>query len=229
MTFSLSIRSNLRDVQRSLSALERKQLPFAMAKTLTGLGKLVQVAEQNGLRSVFDRPTPFTVNAVGVRAARKKDLTAIVYVRDIAASYLEPFEFGGNHKMIGSGRTWLNPKNGVALNKYGNLSRNKLNQLKARPDVFVGKVKTKSGEVIDGVWQRPHIRDVQKLRGMSRKHGQVNSLTNTTGRLKLLLRFGDPMPVRQHLGYRSRAKAVVAAGAEVEWRRALAEAMRSAR
>lgn len=229
MTLDISVRSNLRDVQRSLTDLERKQLPFATAKALTSVGKLVQAAEQKGMRAVLDRPTPFTVNSVGVKAARKNDLTAVVYVRDIAASYLEPFEFGGKHKLIGKGRTWLNPKNGVALNQYGNLSRNKLNQLKGRPDVFIGKVKTKSGEVIDGVWQRPYIRDNQKLRGSSRKHGLVNAKTNTTGRLKLLLRFGDAMPVRQHLGYRSRAKTVVAASIEAEWSRALAQAMRSAR
>lgn len=229
MTFDISVRSNLRDAQRSLTALERKQLPFATAKTLTGLAKLVKAAEQKGMRSVFDRPTPFTINAVGVKAARKSDLTAIVYVRDIAASYLEPFEFGGNHKLIGKGRTWFNPKNGLALNKYGNLSRNKLAQLKGRADVFIGKVKTKNGDVIDGVWQRPVAGAGQSPQSAGRRPGKGGKLANTSGHLKLLLRFGDAMPVRQHLGFRERAKAVVAASAGAEWRRGLAEAMRSAR
>ena len=229
MTVALSVRSNLQDVQRSLTALERQQLPFAMAKTLTRLGKLVQAAEQKGLRAEFDRPTPFTVNSIGVRAARKTDLTAIVYVRDIAAAYLEPYEFGGKHKLIGSGRTWLNPKNGLPLNQYGNLSKNKLSQLKGRSDVFIGKVKTKSGEVVDGVWQRPRVTAAKAKPGAARRPTRGAAQANTSGRLKLLLRFGDALPVRQHLGYRSRAKAVVAAAAEAEFWAALGDAIRSAR
>src|SRR5260364_230365 len=44
------------------------------------------------------------------RAARKTQPEAVVYIRDIAASYLNPYEVGGEHKLIGTGKTWLNPK-----------------------------------------------------------------------------------------------------------------------
>ncbi|SDH05679.1 MULTISPECIES: hypothetical protein [unclassified Duganella] len=227
--FDVSIRSNLREMQRGLDTFARKQLPFASARALTAIGRRVQEGEQGGMRSLFDKPTPFTVKSVGVKAARKNDLVATVYVRDIAASYLEPYEFGGNHKLIGAGRTWLNPKNGMQLNQYGNLSRSKLSQLRGRPDVFIGKVKTKGGQVIDGVWQRPHIRDNQKLRGMSRRHGLVDAKSNTSGRLKLLIRFGDPIAVTQKLNYRSRAKTIIAANVEREFWQALEDAMRNGR
>jgi hypothetical protein len=221
----INVRSDFGRLARSLNDLERRQLPFATAQALTGIGRHVRVAEQTGMRRKLDRPMPFTINSVGVKAARKSDLTAIVYMRDIAASYLEPFEFGGNHKLIGSGRTWLNPKNGLSLNQYGNLTRNKLKQLKARPDIFIGKVKTKNGDVIDGVWQRPHAKPGQAARRTTRTGIQAN----TSGHLKLLLRFGDAIPVRQHLGWRDRAKAVVAVRSAAEWRRALAAAVRTAR
>lgn len=221
----INVRSDFGRLARTLNDLGRRQLPFATAQALTGIAKQVRVAEQTGMRRKLDRPMPFTLNSVGVKAARKSDLTATVYMRDIAASYLEPFEFGGKHKLIGSGRTWLNPKNGLQLNQYGNLSRNKLKQLKARPDIFVGKVKTKSGEVIDGVWQRPHIKPGQAVR----RTGRTGIQANTSGHLKLLLRFGDAIEVRQNLGYRDRAKAVVAARSAAEWQRALAAAMRTAR
>jgi len=227
--FDISIRSNISALQRSLGRFANEQLPFATAKALTGIAKRVQDAEKNAIRTIFDRPTPFTVNAVAVRGARKSMLAATVYVKDIAASYLQPYEDGGNHKMIGSGRTWLNPKNGMQLNQYGNLSRARLAQLRARPDVFIGKVKTKRGEVIDGVWQRPYIRDNQKLRGMSRRHGLVNDQTNTRGRLKLLIRFGDPMPVTKRLNFIERARQVIAANIEREFFKAVEEAMRTSR
>lgn len=83
---------------------------------------------------------------MGSSGARKNNLRAKVYVRDIAAEYLEPFEFGGEHKL--NSRALLNPKN-IKLNKYGNMPRNKLSQLKAKPNVFVGEVNG-----VDAVWQR---------------------------------------------------------------------------
>jgi hypothetical protein len=79
------------------------------------------------------------------------------------------------------------------------------------------------------VWQRPHIRDSQKLRGMSRRHGLVDAKSNSSGRLKLLIRFGDPIPVTQKLNYRSRAKTIIAANVEHEFWQALEDAMRNGR
>lgn len=94
----------------------------------------------------LESPTLFTVNSVGSVGARKNNLRAKVFVRDVAAEYLEPFEFGGEHKL--NSRALLNPKN-IKLNKYGNMPRNKLSQLKAKPNVFVGEVNG-----VDAVWQR---------------------------------------------------------------------------
>ena len=219
-----SIRTNIRDVQKTLSAFANKQIPFATTLTLTGLAKKVQGAEVKAMSDIFDRPTPFTLHSVGVTAARKNNLQATVFVKDIAAAYLEPFEFGGNHKLLAGGRTWLNPKNDVPLNQYGNLARNKLKQLQGRSDIFIGKVKTKSGETIDGVWQRPAVRLNQPVRGKSKALPG-----NMTGRLKLLVRFGDAIPVRQHLGYRERAKKVIEANFNAEFGKALAKAMASAK
>lgn len=226
---NVSVSTSAKDVQRSLDALARKQLPFATAKALTAVAKRVQADEQKAMKGVLDRPTPFTVNAVAVKGARKSDLQAVVYVRDIAAKYLEPFEFGGDHKLIGKGITWLNPKNGLPLNQYGNLTKSMLARLKGRSDVFVGKVKTKNGEVISGVWQRPYIRANQKVRGVSRRNGLVNHTTNTTGRLKLLMRFGDEMPVKQHLNYRVRAKQTINAIFDAELSKAMTEALATAK
>jgi hypothetical protein len=104
----------------------------------------------------LESPTPFTVNAVGSSGARKNDLRAKVYVRDIAAGYLEPFEFGGDHKLNSS--ALLNPKN-IKLNKYGNMPRNKLSQLKAKSNVFIGDVNN-----VNAVWQRRKPKPAKKKR-----------------------------------------------------------------
>src|SRR5471032_1598521 len=104
----ISIRSNLQDVSRSLSAFAQKQLPFAGALATTALAKRVQAKETKAFTRVFDRPTPFTMKAIGVKPARKTDLIATVFVKDIAASYLAPYEFGGVKKL--NGQAMLVPK-----------------------------------------------------------------------------------------------------------------------
>lgn len=224
--FTISVASNIAAVSRALSDVERKQLPFAIAQTITAVARLAAKAEKDAMPKIFDRPTPFTVNSVAVKGATKSNPEAIVYIKDIAASYLAPYEFGGTHKLIGSGRTWLNPKDRSLLNKYGNLSTTTLNRLKGRPDIFVGTIKTRSGESIGGVWQRPAPTKVVRTPGMKTKslRGQ-----NQSGHLKLLIRFGDAKPVRQHLEFGSRAQAVVQRAFAVEFGKALAKAVATRR
>ncbi|MFP3428751.1 hypothetical protein SB781_03275 [Paraburkholderia sp. SIMBA_061] len=175
---------------------------------------------------VFDRPTPFTINSVAVKGARKTDLEARVFIKDIAAAYLEPYEFGGNHKLIGRGKTWLNPKDRTLLNQYGNFSKSALQRLESRPDVFVGTIKTKSGDSIGGVWQRPQNAKVIKRTG---KRGVAIRGVNTTGHLKLLVRFGDALPVKRHLEFGDRALESVDANFDGEFEKAMAKALATAK
>lgn len=217
----VSIRSNLKDVSRTLNAFAQKQVPFASALAATSLAKRVQAEETKAFTRVFDRPTPFTMKAVGVKAARKTDLIATIFVKDIAASYLAPYEFGGVHKL--NGQAMLVPK-GAATNQYGNLPKNLLARLKGRADIFIGPVKTKKGEIINGVWQRPHIRMFDKIRGKS----GLGRGYNTTGQLKLLIRFTDAPEVTKHLNYRARAKLVIATHFNAEFAAAMSKAIASA-
>lgn len=206
--FEISIRADVKRIERTLSDLAYKQMPFATAKALTALAKIVQVGEQQAIGSVFDRPTPFTVNSVGVRAARKDNLEALVFVKDIAAAYLAPYEFGGSNKL--NSRALLMPVN-TPLNQYGNLAKTKLAQLKAKGNVFVGKVKGKGGEEINGVWQR------------------VKAAKGKPAGVKLLIRFADAHPATQHLDYRKRAELLVRSNFNREMGIALARAIATAR
>jgi hypothetical protein len=215
----ISVQTNIKDIERALNNFARKQVPFAAAAAMTATAKLVQQAEVKNLSHVLDNPTPFTLRSIGITAARKNNLVAKVYMRDVAASYLEPYEFGGVHKL--NGRALLNPKD-VGTNQYGNLPRNVLARLKGRRDVFIGAVKTKDGKVINGVWQRPLA--TAPLPGRKAPKG-----ANASTQLKLLIRFGDALEVKQHLGYRTLAKMVIAASFNREMERALTAAMATAR
>ncbi len=223
--FELSIRSNIKEIQKKLGAFANQQLPFAQAQTVTALAKLVQKAEVENIKATFKNPSPFTQKSVRVTPARKGNPVATVFVMDKAAQYLKPYEDGGVHYL--NSKALLNPKD-IGLNQYGQLPRNLLRRLRNRTDVFIGPVKTKHG-IVNGVWQRPFVRGNTKVRGMSRKHGLVTAATNTTGKLKLLIRFGDALPVKERLNYRVRAKQVVDANVNREFGRALAKAMATAR
>jgi hypothetical protein len=219
---AISARSNLNDLTRSLDAFARKQVPFAMAQAVNATAARVQAEEIENIKQTFKSPTPFTQKSIGLRKANKANPVATVFVKDIAAKYLLPYETGGAHML--NSKALLNPK-GVSLNGYGQLSRGMLAKLKARPDVFIGKVKTKDGQEIDGVWQRPFIRKDQKIRGKSK----VPRGANTTGKLKLLIRFGDALPVTKQLNYGKNARAIVGKYLARDFDAALKAAMATAK
>ena len=202
----ISVRSNFKELEKSLNSFANKQLPFATARAATVMAKRVRDAERSALSTVFDRPTPFTVNSVGSTAANKSTLTATVFVKDIAAAYLEPYEFGGKNKL--NSRALLKPIN-AKTNQYGNLPKNVLQRLKNNPNVFIGPVKLKNGEVINGVWERSKTpRGQGRLGGYGTK-GKMNKMGNTKTSLKLLIKFDDAHEAKQHWGYMDRAKRLV--------------------
>ena len=93
----------------------------------------------------------------------------------------------------------LDPK-GIRLDQYGQLGRTAIARLMAKPNVFKGEVRG-----VRGFWQR--------LKG---------------DRLKLLIRFGDALPVTKHLDFRARGEALVRKTFPAAFQAALAKAIGSA-
>jgi hypothetical protein len=213
--------ADLNDLSAQLRQLQ-KQIPFAMAQALTKVARQIEAAERTALQRHLDNPTPFTVKSVGSQGARKDNLRAKVFVRDTAAAYLEPFEFGGQHKL--NGQALLNPKN-IKLNKYGNLPRTKMAQLKAKPDVFIGTV----GDV-NAVWQRRKPRKSKKERKRAKRSPNgTRRERQKRPAPKLLIRFGNALAVSPSLGYMDRAEKMAAALMPAALSRAISEALSSAR
>ena len=210
--------ATIKDLSRQLQTLQ-KQIPYATAQAMTAVVRQIAAAQKVALGRKLESPTPFTVNAVGSSGARKNDLRAKVYVRDIAAGYLEPFEFGGDHKLNSS--ALLNPKN-IKLNKYGNMPRNKLSQMKAKPNVFVGEVNG-----VNAVWQRRKPKKSKKKRARSANGTRRPKPKQRSP--KLLVRFGDALPVTPVLGYMDRSKAMAEALMPAALSRAIADAIRTAK
>jgi hypothetical protein len=208
---AINIKADLKGVHRAFINLKAKQAPFATALALTTLAKGAAAAERDEAAKTFDTPTPFTLNAFRVQPATKSNLVAVIAVKDVQAEYLEPYVVGGD-RYLGKKKGMLAPRN-VALNQYGNLSRGKIRALQAKPNVYVGKITTKSGRVISGVWQRP---------GPARKG-------KSAGPIKLLIRFEDTTPAPKHLAFVERATSYVRANAVREFQAAMRKAMATAR
>ncbi|MGJ7332933.1 hypothetical protein [Morganella morganii] len=213
--------ANLTDLSNQLRTL-RKQIPFATAQAMTAVVRKIEDAQKVAMQRNLDNPTPFTVKSVKSRGARKSDLKAKVFVMNTAAAYLEPFETGGVHKLNGS--ALLNPKD-IKLNKYGNLPRNKLSSLKSKENTFIGDI---GG--VNGVWQRKKAKKGKK--GRKRLQRSPNGTRRDRKKQpmpKLLIRFGDALPVEPVLGYQDRAMKMTQALLLQEINRAIAEAIRTAR
>jgi len=140
----ISVRFDVKALNKQIDALASKQLPFAAAQAINAVAKKLQAAERDNMGKVLDRPTPFTLNSVSVKLANKTSLTAMVYVKDIAAAYLLPYEAGGPNKL--NARALIKPVD-QKVNQYGNLPRTTVKRLASKKNVFVGKIKTSAGEV----------------------------------------------------------------------------------
>jgi len=206
----ISVKSNIDQISKQLSHLAYKQLPFATVKTVNQLAKMTQDAEKKAMLSVFDSPTPFTVNSVVVKKA---------YKTPKAAQYLEPYENGGT-QFLGKKPADLVPVQ-QAANQYGNLPRGILNKYKNRKDCFIGTVKTKRGETY-GLWQRPT--PAIAIKGIKQRR-----TANTTGALKLLVAFHKPVTVTKRLNFGARAHQVVNKNFDAVFGKELAKAMATAK
>jgi len=220
---TIRVSSNANAIARGLDDFIRRQLPFAVAQGINATAQRVASAETENIVQTFKNPTPFTRKSVGVRRAKKGSPTAVVYMKDGTATYLQPYETGGVHVLSGS--ALLNPKD-IVLNQYGQLPRNVMAKLRGRKDIYIGVVKTPKGS-INGVWQRL---DVSRNGGVRKKRAARGGLYDKhLGALKLLIRFGDALPVKKHLNWGKRAKQIVDQWIDRDLSAALAAARRTAR
>jgi hypothetical protein len=220
--FNISIRSDIKALEKSLDRFAMKQLPFATATALTALARRVQEKETSALpTALHKKPTPFTMRAFGVIGATKATLTAVVFAKDAQAKYLAPSEFGGP-QLLGTKRALLNPKD-IQLNQYSNIPKGTVGRLKGRADIFIGSIQTQKAGVISGVWQR--VRVTPKGAGRRHPHHRGSIYNADHGALRLLIRWGEGTEVSAHLGYHDRARLVVQQNFQAEFSKAMDKAL----
>lgn len=126
------------DVIRAIKNLAAEDAPIVTAYALTKTGQDIKAAEIDSIKGVFDRPTRFTLNALALKPATKKDLVAEVFFKEGFGSipawrYLGPHVEGGarvhkshERRLIRAGlmlsSEYAVPGSGIKLDSFGNVS-----------------------------------------------------------------------------------------------------------
>ncbi|WP_322105862.1 hypothetical protein [Paraburkholderia sp. J41] len=146
---SFSMKVDTSQFEAAIDDHVQRQIPYAASVALNRTGKAVIAVEQKTMRDVFDRPTPYTLNALRLKAATKTKLVAQVSYKDEsfkgtpATKYLAPQVDGGarNVKRIESllrargllpSDMFTVPGSGAKLDQYGNFSRGQYSQILAQ-------------------------------------------------------------------------------------------------
>lgn len=231
------------DFQRTMTEIERRQVPYATAMALNDTAQDILDDVQNRMEIVFDRPTRFTKNAFMVWRANKRTLEAKVMERPSvgAKHYLKVQEAGGARPRTGLERMVdatlaydgvimaIVPAQGARLNAYGNWSPGERNQ--------AIKAWRETGYTANAT-------DASKKRNKGRRAaffvpGQGSSLSpgiwKRTGRgkrekISKVAHFTTSMPnYRERLGFLDGAEEIFDRRFGENWRKAFDRAMETAR
>lgn len=143
----------LANIVSGLGELSDRQMNFAIAKTLTNIASIAKDNTADEMKTVFDRPTPFTINSLRIKSATKSDLSSKVFLKDISAfsgpekHYLVPQTYGGQRpfkayemRLYRSGILprgyYTIPGDGADYDAFGNMSRGQINQILSFFDAF---------------------------------------------------------------------------------------------
>lgn len=124
---ALTVTHDLRKVVGAMNAMA-KTTKWSIAKAINDTLWDVRSKEQEAMREVFDRPTPYILGAIGYNKATAVSLSGEIGIRDELGgrhvSTLMPHIEGGGREMRASerrlGRYWV-PNIGVKYDAYGNV------------------------------------------------------------------------------------------------------------
>lgn len=141
----ISVKHDIQRIGLNAARIER-QLPFAIALSLTRTVQAVQKAEIHEMGDVFDRPTRYTLNSTYIEPATKQHLVAAVGIKDEASEgvpptkYLRPQIVGGGRRLkrfekalrsvgvLPNGYVAV-PGSAAKIDRFGNMSRGEINQI----------------------------------------------------------------------------------------------------
>ena len=146
MTIKIDIKSNAKEVNKKLNLFRKKHLPFIVSDSINEVGVKAVNAMRSQLAKKLDRPNPFTVKGVNLFKAKPSDLSALIFIPDIQAKYLEK-QIEGGVRLPENNKIPV-PVDKAKLDNYGNIRGRRTGLVKGNKE-FIANIKG-----IDGVWRR---------------------------------------------------------------------------
>ena len=150
----IDVRTNVKEMTKKLSKIQKKQVPFATSLALNMTGDDVAQSVTGAMKQYLDRPTPFTLNAFMTKGgrfkgikAKKNKLVATIIPGAAQAEYLKYQIIGGVRNP--KAKKIAIPTSNARLNKYGNIPNRKSGLIKKPSKQFIATIKG-----VTGVWER---------------------------------------------------------------------------
>jgi len=146
MTVSINIKTNAKELEKKLGMFQKKHMPEIVSDSINEVGVKSVNAMRAQLLKKLDKPTKFTYTGVKLFKAKARDLSALVFIPDIQAKYLEK-QFEGGLRLPEKNKIPV-PVDKAKINAFGNIKGKRTGLIKRNTE-FMGNVKG-----IDGVWRR---------------------------------------------------------------------------
>ena len=146
MTVSIKIKSNVKELNKKLGMFQKRHMPEIVSDSINEVGVKSVNAMRAQLLKKLDKPTKFTYTGVKLFKAKARDLSALVFIPDIQAKYLEK-QFEGGLRLPENNKIPV-PVDKAKINAFGNIKGKRTGLIKRNTE-FMGNVKG-----IDGVWRR---------------------------------------------------------------------------
>ena len=131
----LDVEFDLSDYEALAKDVEgaERQLPFLISYSLNKAMQDARSEERTVMVSVFDRPTPWTLNSMQITPSTKRDLSATLDFKAGVSTYLNPEVQGGARPLkrseIAFGSRYMVPTKFAPVDQYGNVQRGFLRQV----------------------------------------------------------------------------------------------------
>ena len=159
-----NVQSNVKAFNRSLTNIQKQQLPFAISLALNETAGDVAQTQKKQASEVFDRPTPFFIRGIaGKKGFKGKRATKRKLVATVIPGYTKS-GLGGPGKRVNDAMRLQSeggtrrPGNKIPIatehlrvNKYGNLRRNQVKNTLAKANTFSAG---RAEGVKPGIYQR---------------------------------------------------------------------------
>ena len=152
----IDIRGNVKEITKGMSRIAKKQVPYAVSKTINEVAKLCQRELQKQIKIHIKNPTAFTKKSTFISYSNKNQspIRAIVGIKDKQAEFLIYVEEGGISVATGKSK----PVPVAAFkNKFGNIPYKKIGKLLGNKDKYFSGTPA-GGNRPAGLYQRSNTK-----------------------------------------------------------------------